>query len=93
MLFSNTRIKLLAVLTALFAIACSQQHINRPIATVEGQEIYYPELESLGLIALSKKGLPINTEEGQKYYREILPTLYESIIDIYALKHTALAEG
>lgn len=93
MLFTNSRIKMLAVFTALFAIACSQRNVNRPIATVEGQEIYYPELESLGLIALSKKGVPINTEEGQKYYREILPTLYESIIDIYALKHTALNEG
>ncbi|MDP8245853.1 MAG: peptidylprolyl isomerase [Candidatus Hinthialibacter antarcticus] len=90
---SNFRLLIVAVLTACFAAACSQQAAQRPIAVVEGQKIYYPELESLGVIALSKKGLSTNTPEGQAYYKEILPTLYESIIDIYALKHAALSEG
>lgn len=93
MFYSNFRIIIVAVIAAIFAVACSQQLSQRPIAIVESQEIFYPELESLGVIALSKKGLPINSEEGQAYYKEILPTLYESIIDIYALKHAALREG
>ncbi len=84
---------IVAVLVGFFAFACSQQPQQRPIAIVEGQEIYYPELESLGVIALSKRGLSATTAEGQQYLKDILPTLYESIIDIYALKHTALSQG
>lgn len=78
-----------SALLLLIAAGCSQAPEEPPVAVIEGESAYFAELEMLGVLALSKDGLFIDSENGQERFLEILPNLYESLIDIYVIRHTA----
>ncbi|MBI1387394.1 MAG: hypothetical protein GC154_02980 [bacterium] len=82
-----------ALFTAVMTSGCSMNSKGDPIAVINGEKVYFDELEVLGVLALSKSGLSLSSEEGQKRFKEILPNLYESLIDIYALRIMAEKEG
>lgn len=92
--------KLIALAPALAFLAAAGCAKNEPqnagppvILKIDGEPIYMDELEVLGRLALSKSNTVFDGEEGQQRYREIAPNLYETLIDIYAIKNAAAREG
>lgn len=84
-------------LTGTFVIvflACAKPVPQLPvIASIDGNPVYLNELEMLGRLAASEKGVDFDSPEGQMHYRSIAPNLYKTLIDLYVMKYSAEKEG
>ncbi len=78
----------------IFLLACAKPATQLPvIARIDGNPIYLNELEMLGRLAASEKGVDFDSPEGQMHYRSIAPNLYKTLTDLYVMKYSAEKEG
>lgn len=99
---NNTSIKpvkvnifsLIFVICLFFSLSCAKKGSEeRVILKFNNKPVPMAELEVLGQLALSKKGIQLESEEGQKEFRNIAANLYDNLINTYTMKAAAEVQG
>lgn len=81
----------LLTLLLVLLVACGRRSEDVIILRINGQEVFRSELELLARNGMFKAGIQPGTAESEKWLREHVENLYESLIKLYLIQQAAEA--